>query len=312
MPIVGFICPDGVKTKVEECFQKCRLEEKLKSGRCKAIPFLRKVARNRIWDGIPSTTQLLSGTRETYLKVHKPYYIDPDRKTAALIGTGVHSLLYKLIDSSSEKAEETIYNELLQGTYDMYDPETKTLYDYKTWGVWKLVKVLKGTPSEAANALFEVVLQLHAYKGLLQEKYPELQIKRLAVQIISRETNLSYAKKMGITYGSPLIVLPDISQELVREYFGIKKEKLELATMLDWAPVCNQRENWNSRKCDEFCEVKDLCVDMPVFSQSVRFKELDTIQEDIERTIIEQLANKEVVIESTHCGSEKIEVEEAY
>ena len=69
MPAIGFICPDKEKVTFQECFTECRLKADLPCGRCKALPFLRKVSLQREWTGEPSTTQLIGGTREAWLKM---------------------------------------------------------------------------------------------------------------------------------------------------------------------------------------------------------------------------------------------------
>lgn len=302
MPLMGFICPDGVKTKTEECFTACRLKEQLPAGRCKALPLLKRMAKERVWEGKPSTTQLLNGTREVLLKITEPYFVSPDRKTAAVIGSGVHSLLYKLTEVQT--AEETLFNELLQGTYDMYDPETRTLYDYKTWGTYKLVKIIKGAPQEKADALFDVTLQLHQYMLLIKEKYPELPIDNLAVQVISRETNLSYAAKHGITNGSPLIIIPKLPEEMVKSYFTVKAERLSVALQTGWAPPCFSRETWNGKKCQSYCEVSDICKSIGFESEHSIWNELNDRLWDVETSIIQILKDSRVIYSTEDAGDE--------
>lgn len=288
MPIQGFICPDGTKVLKEDCLRECKIPA-LPGGRCKAIPFLRRAAKDKVFDGVPSTTQLLAGTRETFLKITKPYFIDPDKKTAAIIGTGVHSQMWSLLQT--EKGEETIKNNLIQGTYDLYDPATKTLYDYKTWGSWKLVQILSGSFEERASALFEVLLQMHQYKILILEKYPDIEIENLAVQVISRDTNLKIAEQRGITQSSPLIIIPSIDEKVVREYFEVKSQKLQKALNEDWAPVCTSRETWETKKCQKYCEVKEICYSMPLHGD-ISWIELEEQQAKIEERIIQLTIQK--------------------
>lgn len=287
MPLAGFICPDGQKVNKELCLQGCRLQESLPAGRCKAVPFLRRAARDKTFEGLPSTTQLLAGTRETLLKITRDYYIDPDRKTAAIIGTGVHSALWRLLES--EKGEETLISELLHGTYDLYDPHTKTLYDYKTWGVWKLAKIIHGTAEQKADALFEVTLQMHQYRLLLTKKYPSIQIENVAVQVISRDANTRQAESRGIQQMSPLILLPDMPDSLINEYFEYKAEKLQLALKQDWAPPCTDRETWEGRKCNRYCDVKELCYRMPAFNEDPAWQRLQHLGLEIENKVMQKL-----------------------
>jgi len=198
MPIKGFICPDRVKVTTEECLEKCRLASYFPTKRCRALPILKHAAREKEWNDLPSTTQLLTGTRELFLKVKSDYYINPDSKTFALIGVNTHGKLYNIIASSF--AEETIVNDLLTGTYDFYDPESKTLFDYKTWGLTKVNMILQGNPEYRVNSMFDVVLQLNNYRMLLQGKYPSLPIHHLAVQVVNRESGL---KKDSLNWNTP-------------------------------------------------------------------------------------------------------------
>jgi hypothetical protein len=290
MPIAGFICPDGKTVETHICLKECRLKHLFKNKRCKALPLLRRASREREWNGIPSVTQLLCGTREVFLKITKPYYIKPYKRISSIIGTSVHSGLHRLTDS--EYAEETLYNDLIQGTYDMYDPYDKTLYDYKTWGTWKVAKALNGSITERADALFDVTVQMNHYRMLLQAKYPELEINNIAVQVISRETNLKQAKEKGLEDGAPVILIPKIPDRLILEFQRVKTECLHEALQIRWAPQCNSRATWNGKKCNEYCDVLSACLTMP------KSKEYDTwwLEQEkriylIETEIISHIAN---------------------
>ncbi len=253
MPIKGIICPDGQKVDKEDCLTSCRLKDIFPTRRCKAVPLLRRILTEREWNGTASTTQLLTGTRELLLKVTKPYYVHPDKKVPAVVGSNIHNLLHKMLDFN-EKGEETLFNEILTGTYDMYDPVTKTLYDYKTWSVYKTKKIIK---DKSPDALFEVTLQLNQYRMLLQSTFPDLKIENIAVQVITKEP-ISIVKDYSLC--SPIIRIPVLKDEIISSYFGLKKESLDIALKEDYAPRCTERENWNGKKCQEYCEVRDECI----------------------------------------------------
>ena len=89
-----FRCPEKQLIPVKDCFTKCRLPE-----RCEPLPYLHLAAAEREWTGIPSTTQLLNGTMMSFLKITKPYTIDPDDMAFAIHGTIAHTQL-------EEKAKE--------------------------------------------------------------------------------------------------------------------------------------------------------------------------------------------------------------
>jgi len=288
MPVAGFICPDEKTVLIEDCLRECRLRDKFPTGRCKALPFLKRAGRDRHWNGKPSVTQILSGTREQFLKITRPYFINPFQKVAAIIGTNTHNVMYRLTES--EYAEETLYNQLVHGTYDVYDPDTKTLYDYKTWGAWKIAKALSGNDDEKAEALFEVVLQMNQYRILLKQKYPQLEINSMAVQVISREVGLRQTKERGIVDAAPVILIPEINSSLVTRYQEIKSDCLNQAFVYDWAPPCRARETWNGKKCEKYCEVRDICKTMKNYSERMLWwirqeSELKSIEESIVKTI---------------------------
>ncbi len=73
MPIAYFICPDGKRTRIMNCLNRCRMRE-----RCMFLPTLRAIAASSDRKLLkPSVTELIAGTREIYLKRTNEYAIDP-------------------------------------------------------------------------------------------------------------------------------------------------------------------------------------------------------------------------------------------
>ena len=70
MPAKWFRCPSGKIIEIEKCLAHC-------DHRCLTTRTLRLIADQREWKGIPSTTQLLKGTRETFLEITTDYILDP-------------------------------------------------------------------------------------------------------------------------------------------------------------------------------------------------------------------------------------------
>jgi len=294
MPAVGFICPDSQKVKFEDCFKECRLKEALPCGRCKALPYLRKCSQQREWTGEPSTTQLLRGTRESWLKITRDYYINPDDNAFMILGTSSHGILEKF-GKGNHLTEERLRNEICSGAFDFYDGETQTLYDYKTWGSYKVQQALgirsievpetdetgqpilkksgknKGEPkmkkvwingdmASRAAALLETSIQLSDYRDKLLEILPEgYTVKSMAVQVISRDSGLMVSAMRGIEEKAPLVPVRGISKHLIRKYLARKKGMLLEALDKDDAPMCRKRERWFGRKCAGYCEVSELC-----------------------------------------------------
>ena len=84
MPAHAFICPNGNQVAIEDCLNQCQ-----QPMRCMFLPTLRSVAAslNRNLTGA-SVTELIAGTRETYLKKMTHYAVDPQSVLYALHGSG--------------------------------------------------------------------------------------------------------------------------------------------------------------------------------------------------------------------------------
>ena len=92
MPLVGFICPDGAVAPIADDLAHCRSCD----HKCLTLPTLRYIAKERVWNGRPSTTQLLNGTMLEFLKITRDYTCDPGQdRIFALYGSALHALLAK-------------------------------------------------------------------------------------------------------------------------------------------------------------------------------------------------------------------------
>jgi len=296
MPAIGFICPDFDKITFKECFEKCRLKDDLPCGRCKSLPFLRKASRQREWKGEPSTTQLLIGTREAYLKIKEDYHINPDDRAFAILGTQAHSVLEQF-GQGDHLIEERLIDDICSGQFDFYDGEEMVLFDYKTWGSYKIMKALgitsrevpetdeegnpilkksgknKGEPkmkkiwvsgdiAERATSLLDTSIQLSNYRDKLMSVLPKgYTVKRMCVQAVSRDGGLMVSAQRGIEENAPLIPVNGISKHWVDRYLRKKRELLLEALKNDEVPPpCRRRETWDGKKCTRFCEVRDNCL----------------------------------------------------
>lgn len=257
MPAIGFICPDNEKVLFEECFKECRIGFILPAERCKAIPFLKRVSWQRKWTGVPSVTELLQGTREMWLKITRDYYINPDNRTYALLGTGIHGVLEKLT-TGDHLSEERLIGDICSGQFDFYDGESQILFDYKTWSSYKLADLDK--PEKRASSLLQTSIQLSYYRDVLKEHLPEgYTVKKLAVQVINRDGGTWVSRSRGIVERSPLILINGVSSHWVKKYLNRKKELLEEALKKDYAPPCRRTDSWGGRKCNGYCDVAEIC-----------------------------------------------------
>jgi len=274
-----FICPDGEKVLITECLEKCRMCNQFPLGRCLSKRTLTKIAEQREWTGVPSTTQLLNGTREEYLKLTKEFAINPQQRIFALFGTGVHSALEDT-DIDEGISECRINDGTSSGCFDHY--YDGVLYDIKTYGSYSVIKTLGMKPryvfdgyySRGANkgkAKFKVVyeptgakirlplsLQLNDYRCKLELLgFP---VHKMCAEIIVRDAGTKIAKERGITQNAMLVEVNKISDHWIKLYMKTKKDRLLSALETNiMPPPCSHRESWGGRKCQSYCDVWEYC-----------------------------------------------------
>jgi len=110
---------------------------------------------------------------------------------------------------------------------------------------------------ESAKDLREWELQLNNYR--LKVEACGFPISRLQVQATVRDGGTQAAKSRGVDkniYMIPIKILPD---DDVNAYFTRKSRVLLAAIETGAAPVCNNEERWNDRRCASYCEVKEFC-----------------------------------------------------
>jgi hypothetical protein len=290
MPLRYFDCPDGIRRPVEECLKKCPRPE----GRCLSLPTLISISHQREWNGKPSTTQLINGTRLAYLQIKKDYAVKPFDRAFALLGTRHHTRLDKVAQKLNALSEEKLEGDDT-GILDLLVPdeavdyEAYELWDYKTAGSFKVAKALglvgkkvpepngevykssgkwgkAGTPKmvtvwerdPATVDMWEWEYQDNNYR--LKIEACGFPISKMFNQITVRDGGTITATNRGITeniYKIPIRRLPD---EQVREYFRVKREALlGFLSNGKFPPPCNNAESWNGRRCKGFCDVAEFC-----------------------------------------------------
>lgn len=110
-------------------------------------PFVDAVTSNyRYKDKRYSVTQILGGIRPAILSRRHQDEITEDVADMVwmIFGSAVHSILEKSKESDTQLKENWVSAELpngytLSGIFDLYDDSTKTVTDYKTATVWKVI-----------------------------------------------------------------------------------------------------------------------------------------------------------------------------
>jgi len=278
-----FICPDGAKVSKSKCLMgKCRMAE-----RCAPLSYLQLAGREREWKGVPSVTQLISGTRCEYLKLTTGYAVDPAKAAFRVHGTRGHTALDS--NNNSSFTEEHFEDEGIQGTADMFEQQadgTWWLIDHKTAGSFKVAKALglvkkeevqydeiSGIPLKHKNGKpvkktwFEAsgqpdiedwMLQLNKYR-MMGEKALGEKISRIKIFAVVRDGNTFTAKNRGVMKEIYYIDIPMMLDGAVNMYFDKKKDLLLSALKDGTMPEeCSASECWSGNKC-KICDVADAC-----------------------------------------------------
>jgi len=292
-----FKCPylDNNDILITDCLNGCHhKDENGIEDRCSSELYLRECAAEREWKNKPSVTQLISGTRESYLKLKYDYSIDLYNQVYKIIGTRGHKKLeiqgkYNKINALIE--EQLEYKDIT-GKIDYLEctkEDKLILIDHKTTGVWKIKKAIgmttvdipiidkegypvlyksgnkKGQQHTKKKNIIDAscvdiedwILQLNMYRIMLEAmNYP---IYKMKIEIFNRE-NKRYSLQCGIDKTQYKIDIPRVDDKELLDFFLNKKEKLLHAVNNDIIPeLCNDKENWKGKKCKEYCEVADVC-----------------------------------------------------
>lgn len=288
MPITHFQCPDKVEVPISECLVKCRLGQ-----RCLTKPTLLKIAQSeRPLSNTPSTTQMLNGPLQEFLKHTVGFSVDPQSRAYALLGTGHHEALSNLT-FGGDVAEERFHGDGTSGQPDLLEPDEENpgfhvLTDYKTYGSYRVMKIMglvkkerrsttefyktnskygrKGEPKrevyfeadpEAVDMTAEQ-LQLNHYRILCEEK--GYKVSRMQIQVTVRDGGLMTARQRGLHRLMYLIEIPILDNWEVMSFFEARRDELNHAFSTGEMPrLCNSWESWDKRKCQQFCDVARFC-----------------------------------------------------
>ena len=282
MPATKFICPDGQRVDIADCLRSCPNQQ-----RCMFLPTLRAVANSLARKlSEPTVTELIAGTRETFLKKTTDYAVDPASVLYALNGQAVHSI-NELHTQGDILSEERLKDEITSGQFDLFgkilDADEGVLGDLKVTSSFKLMKALgiykqkiatgevyksglkKGLPKFRSELRFDGVrdlldwaIQLNYYRMLLE--HAGFTVNRMFIQALCRDSGLRIAVERGITKPVYIIPINKISDHWLERYFRHKAKVLRKSISTDTLPpICSFRERWGDRKCLGYCAARENC-----------------------------------------------------
>jgi hypothetical protein len=245
------------------------------------------ISKDRPWTGKPSTTQLLNGTRELYLKIKKEFAVDPQQMVFAIFGTAVHAQL-EGIDVPDALREERLHDEYSSGAFDYFDTKTNSLWDFKTYGSFKAAKAIGVTSTKIAVGTYgngrtkyktifssgeshdrlDLAIQLNDYASKLRDA--GYTVDNLFCEILVRDANTVSARSRGLYKNTYVVKINPLSKIWLDKYKKIKYNRLMKALETDiLPPPCSPKECWayyNNRegrivynKCQKYCNVWQYC-----------------------------------------------------
>jgi hypothetical protein len=282
MPAQYFICPDGRTLPIRDCLTACKMKQ-----RCMFLPTLRAVAKS-LDRGLsePTVTELITGTRETYLKKTTYYTVNPQSVLYALHGSALHTINENHTEGNM-LTEIRLNNSITSGKFDLYgeilDHDTGVLGDIKVTSSYKIMKALgkykidiptgevyksglkKGKPkykkewrNDGVKGILDWAIQLNYYRVLLEQQ--GLTVNRMVIQALCRDNSLRIANERGISQAIYLIPIHSISDRWIQRYMQYKAKVLNKALETGVIPpICTVKERWNNRKCLDYCQVADHC-----------------------------------------------------
>lgn len=221
-------------------------------------PFVRAVRNDPYSSGNSdfTATSLAAPARQSQLirDFGPDIEIEAISRFAAVLGQATHSILERAarpIDVIERRFFHTIVVDgvpyLLSAQIDLYEPDTETLYDWKTTKAWAFSKKC------GSGKKIDWVCQLNVARWLMQGPVSHLKIIGLL-----KDFDQKQASKNG--YPSCEVVeaeLPIWSHEETLEYIESRiRAHTEARNKL---PLCTSKETWGGNRCKSYCDAASVC-----------------------------------------------------
>ena len=262
MPAKGIVCTLQTPS-VKKTFDECRAC----TNPCMPDSFREWIFSDRPLRDKFSITQLQKPTRVLLLELAKEFYFDIISAYSRLRGSLIHQALASHPEPGTLHEKAIIINDVI-GHYDLYDPKTKALWDYKNVGAYKIKKIL----ADPDNELTEYKTQLSFYaRGLKEAGLP---VEKAFIWLLCSDWNAGVLRRDKIVPWQkvPIKLLPD---ELIEQFVTIQLARIEAATTLQWAPHCTSQETWEGKRCTpQWCPTIEYCQELDINDKSKDFETL--------------------------------------
>ena len=250
-----------------------------------------------------SVSSLLKGTRETILerRYHNEIEQDVSDMIWLLFGTAVHSILEQHEEADHELAEEYLILDLengykLSGRFDLYNAKTKTVTDYKTCSVWKMIYkdfedwrtqlliyayMLKSIGFEVETGEIIAMMKDHSKsKAKNDHNYPQLPVDRIKfsfsdkdfeeIEVFIKERFKEIAKAEGMADDELPLCTPEQRFNSGDKFAVMKKNRKRALRVLDSMEEAEiylannggdfiETRPGEDKKCNDYCRVNKFC-----------------------------------------------------
>lgn len=250
-----------------------------------------------------SVSSLLKGTREIILERRHHDKIEQDVSDMIwlLFGTAVHSILEQHEEADHELAEEYLILDLengykLSGRFDLYNAKTKTVTDYKTCSVWKMIYkdfedwrtqlliyayMLKSIGFEVETGEIIAMMKDHSKsKAKYDHNYPQLPVDRIKfsfsdkdfeeIEVFIKERFKEIAKAEGMADDELPLCTPEQRFNSGDKFAVMKKNRKRALRVLDSMEEAEtylannggdfiETRPGEDKKCNDYCRVNKFC-----------------------------------------------------
>jgi len=247
-------------------------------------------------------TSLLKGIRETVLEKRHSTEIEQDVSDMIwlLFGTAVHSVLEHQ-DEGKDEFKETrlklpIGDRVLSGQFDLYNAATKTITDYKTCSVWKVVfgdytdwkrqmliyaYMLRDAGFEVQQGEIIAMMKDHSKRDAkVKQDYPQLPVRKITFHFTEQDfSDIEQFLKDKFVEIAKVEELPDSELPVCtleerfnsgNKYAVMKKSRKTALRVLDSAEAADEWKEQNGgdyielrpgedKKCKDYCSACEFC-----------------------------------------------------
>lgn len=201
-----------------------------------------------------TSTQLSNPPRAEALKFLFPDKMERDVSSMlpSILGQAIHAVLERGARPGIDIIEKRYFADIagvkLGGKIDLYDPETKTLYEYKSC----LTKAF--SKKNGGGGKPEWIAQASVNKYLMNLNLVEVNKVVIAGFLVDWRPWMAEEVSVPI----PRLEIETWSEEKTKTYIE-SRIKLHLAAR-ELLPHCSSKETWGGSMCKNYCEVNKICT----------------------------------------------------